>query len=414
VAEVLRAHVAPDAPERVHALVCGAGDSPLRGLISGSLDLDKIEYLKRDALMCGVPYGEIDVDRCVNALVVVDDPATGGWPSGCARRGSRRSSRCCSPSTRCTATCTGTTRCARRRRCTSGSSARRSRPARSTPRGSPRTPTRGCCSPSRADGVPAEVAQVRDDLRGRRLYKRALECPAAEFDERFGDWIAEDHALTVAVEDALARELGLAPASCLVDYPAKTQMLGLDLPVLRRGGAVARVTAAGWEGAINLPDAQRPALPLGAVAARVRVRGAPRGGRRCRASGSSACSSAPRRSCGRRSRPGRHCSAEPLRGAAPARGRAARTSAGDPARSCESRAPGIILPRGNASLSRPGAACPGGPGGATPAGGAGVRGRRAGPRAADDAGVRRRRRAPPYPAGRSRPRASASLRAIPR
>jgi hypothetical protein len=33
-----------------------------------------------------------------------------------------------------------------------------------------------------------------------------------------------------------------------VDYPAKTRMLDLDLPVLRRGGRVARVTAAGWEG----------------------------------------------------------------------------------------------------------------------------------------------------------------------
>jgi uncharacterized protein len=30
-------------------------------------------------------------------------------------------------------------------------------------------------------------------------------------------------------------------------------MLGLDLPVLRRSGAVERLTAAGWEGAINLP-----------------------------------------------------------------------------------------------------------------------------------------------------------------
>jgi hypothetical protein len=101
--------------------------------------------------------------------------------------------------------------------------------------------------------VPREVAALRDALRGRRLYKRALECPAAEFDERFGDWIADDHPLTVAVEDALAGELGLVPGELLLDYPAKTQMLGLDLPVLRRGGEVARVTAAGWEGAINLP-----------------------------------------------------------------------------------------------------------------------------------------------------------------
>jgi uncharacterized protein len=30
-------------------------------------------------------------------------------------------------------------------------------------------------------------------------------------------------------------------------------MLGLDIPVLRRDGSVRRLTAEGWEGAINLP-----------------------------------------------------------------------------------------------------------------------------------------------------------------
>ena len=39
----------------------------------------------------------------------------------------------------------------------------------------------------------------------------------------------------------------------LLDYPAKTQMLGLELPMLRRDGRVELLTAAGWEGAMNLP-----------------------------------------------------------------------------------------------------------------------------------------------------------------
>jgi hypothetical protein len=59
--------------------------------------------------------------------------------------------------------------------------------------------------------------------------------------------------LTVAVEDALASEVGLQPGELLLDYPTKTQMLGLDLLVQRPYGEVRRVTAAGWEGAINLP-----------------------------------------------------------------------------------------------------------------------------------------------------------------
>jgi hypothetical protein len=59
--------------------------------------------------------------------------------------------------------------------------------------------------------------------------------------------------LTVDVENALAREVGLEPGELLLDYPTKTQMLGLDLLVQRPYGEVRRVTAAGWEGAINLP-----------------------------------------------------------------------------------------------------------------------------------------------------------------
>jgi hypothetical protein len=101
--------------------------------------------------------------------------------------------------------------------------------------------------------VARQIVALRDAIRERRLFKRAVECPAAEFPEEFGDWMVSDRALTMAVEDRLARDVGLSPGELLLDYPVKTQMLGLDLPVLRRDGSVARVTAAGWEGAINLP-----------------------------------------------------------------------------------------------------------------------------------------------------------------
>ena len=90
-------------------------------------------------------------------------------------------------------------------------------------------------------------------LRERRLYKRVFECPAAELPPDIGEWIADDRALVVAVEDQLARELRLQPGEVLLDYPMKTQMLGLDIPVRRRDGSVRRLTAAGWEGAMNLP-----------------------------------------------------------------------------------------------------------------------------------------------------------------
>jgi hypothetical protein len=108
------------------------------------------------------------------------------------------------------------------------------------------------------EGLLHELAQrapspLLSALRERRLYKRVFECPAAELPPGRGEWIADDRALVVAVEDPLAREVGLSSGELLLDYPVKTQMLGLDIPVLRRSGSVRRLTAEGWEGAINLP-----------------------------------------------------------------------------------------------------------------------------------------------------------------
>jgi hypothetical protein len=93
-----------------------------------------------------------------------------------------------------------------------------------------------------------------DALRNRRLFKRAFECPAAELEEDVGEWMAADRARAVEVENALAMECGLAPGELLLDYPEKTQMLGLDIPVVRRTGEVMQLTSAGLKGAIHLPQ----------------------------------------------------------------------------------------------------------------------------------------------------------------
>lgn len=99
---------------------------------------------------------------------------------------------------------------------------------------------------------PGARAQL-NGLRRRRLHKRAYECPAALLGEGLGEWIASDYTLTRRVEDALAIEMGLPIGTLLLDYPVKTQMLGLELPMLRRSGHVELLTAAGWEGEMNLP-----------------------------------------------------------------------------------------------------------------------------------------------------------------
>jgi hypothetical protein len=53
-------------PERVAAIVRGEGE--LGQLVSGELDVDRMDYLVRDAHHTGVPYGTIDTGRLVREL----------------------------------------------------------------------------------------------------------------------------------------------------------------------------------------------------------------------------------------------------------------------------------------------------------------------------------------------------------
>ncbi|MFB6081047.1 MAG: HD domain-containing protein [Haloferacaceae archaeon] len=68
VGDVLRAHDLD--PGTVAALVRGEGR--YGGLVSGELDVDRMDYLVRDAHHTGVPYGTIDHGRLVRELAVVD------------------------------------------------------------------------------------------------------------------------------------------------------------------------------------------------------------------------------------------------------------------------------------------------------------------------------------------------------
>ncbi len=42
-------------------------------LLQGQIDVDRMDYLRRDAMMCGVNYGMIDVVRILHTLTVTDD-----------------------------------------------------------------------------------------------------------------------------------------------------------------------------------------------------------------------------------------------------------------------------------------------------------------------------------------------------
>jgi HD superfamily phosphohydrolase len=240
-----------DAPERVYAIIRGESPSPLQGLISGSLDLDKIEYLKRDAFMCGVPYGEIDVDRLLNSLTVVDDPLTGRPGVGVVEKGLSALESLLFAKYQMYrnvywhhAVRSAT---AMYKRLVDDALRAGTLDARALASFTDEGLLH--CLETRTDVSPPLLTALRE----RRLYKRAYECPAGDLPDDLGDWIATDRERVRAAEDTLATELGLAPGELLLDFPAKPQMLGLDLPVLRRDGHVRRLTAEGWPGSINLP-----------------------------------------------------------------------------------------------------------------------------------------------------------------
>jgi HD superfamily phosphohydrolase len=250
VASLLATRLGADAPGKVFDLIRGRSESAMQGLISGSLDLDKIEYLKRDAFMCGVPYGEIDVDRLTNSLVLVDDPKTGRRAIAVrekalsalesllfAKYQMYRNVYWHHAVRSATAMYKRLVEDALHAGVVSGESL-----SRYTDEGlMHRLETAG----------PTHLLVA---LKERKLYKRAAEWPAAELDDDKVEWIASDRNRVARTEDELAKELGLGPGELLLDYPAKTQMLGLDIPVLRRGGNVERLTGEGWIGTINLPS----------------------------------------------------------------------------------------------------------------------------------------------------------------
>ena len=252
VAGVLRAEIAPDAPERIYALICGTSMSPLQGLISGSLDLDKMDYLKRDALMCGVPYGEIDEDRLMHALVVLDDPTTGRRGVGVLTKGLSALESLLFAKYQMYrnvywhhAVRSAT---AMYKRMVEGALADRALETT----GLGRFTDEGLLSTLEARAT-GGVRALLHDLLARRLFKRAFEAPAAALPMESLEWIADDRERTRRAELAIAKKLGLAAGDVLLDFPAKTQMLGLDLPMLSRDGSVRRLTQEGIPGAIDLP-----------------------------------------------------------------------------------------------------------------------------------------------------------------
>ena len=249
---------------RVAELIGSRSASPLQGLISGTLDLDKIDYLCRDSRMCGVPYGTVDVDRLLGSITVLPAGPGGSRTLGVQEKGVSALESLLFAKYQMyrnvywhhavrSATCMF------------------KRAARSAVRRGTVTRERVAELTDEAlmqllieqDGSPLARA-----LRERRLYKRALDLPGNEVRSASPEWVAEDPALLEQVEDALAGELGLSAGELLLDFPSRHSMLGVDLPLKLRDGSVERLTDEGRAGHLGLP---RIAQELYQSARRLRV-----------------------------------------------------------------------------------------------------------------------------------------------
>jgi uncharacterized protein len=253
----------PEFPRSIGALISGVSNSPLQGLISGSIDLDKIDYLSRDARMCGVPYGTVDVDRLLTSLALVE-AEPGHFEVGVQEKGVSALESLLFAKYQMyrnvywhhavrSATCMF------------------KRAVRMAVRRGSVTPE--AIAEATDDGL-MELLINRDRnplaaaIRARRLHKRALDLPASEVPGDIQPWVAEDPDLLERVEDAVAMQVDLPAGGLLIDFPARSAMLGVNLLLRTRDGTVDRLTDAGRAGHLGLP---RVAEELYQSARRLRV-----------------------------------------------------------------------------------------------------------------------------------------------
>ena len=249
--------------ERLLPLIRGEARGPLVGLVAGSLDVDKLDYLSRDAWMCGVPYGVIDVDRLLAALTVAPGPdgraTLALHEKGLAALESLLFAKY---------QMYRNVYWHHAVRSATGMFKRLVRCAIAGRRLSP-----DAVALATDDGLIHELlgndpTGLARALRERRLAKRALDLPATDLPAATPAWPSDDPDLLERVEDRLAHEVGLAPGGLFLDFPAKPDMLALDLPLVKRDGAVTQLAGTDAGAHLGLP---RVAAELYRSARRLRV-----------------------------------------------------------------------------------------------------------------------------------------------
>jgi HD superfamily phosphohydrolase len=247
--------------DRIHCLILGEGDLPLRGLVSGSLDLDKMEYLRRDARFCGVPYGEVDVDRLIQGLVLLPDPVSGRYEVGVHEKAVASLESLLFAKYQMFRNVywhhgvRAATVLYKRIVEVAVAEGLVTPPDLVGPTDEKLLFEIGRRA-AEVDTEGAERLRTRwlPALWNRRIPKRALELTAADLSQTpVPSWLGTNSPRRRELEDQLARDLDLEPGEVVVDYPAKSAMFQLNLLLEKRNGEVARVGPEGLPGVIDLP-----------------------------------------------------------------------------------------------------------------------------------------------------------------
>ena len=206
--------------DRLLPLIQGTSTSRFAGLVSGSLDVDKLDYLSRDATMCGVPYGVIDVDRLLTSLTLTPDGVV-LHPKGHAALESLLFAKY------------QMYRNVYWHHAVRSATAMFKRLVRRTIAARRMSPDDIAVATD--DGLSHELQQhdqtgLARALRERRLAKRALDIPATELPSEMANWPATEPVLLQRVEERLAKELGLGADELFLDFPSKPDMFDVSIP----------------------------------------------------------------------------------------------------------------------------------------------------------------------------------------
>jgi hypothetical protein len=252
--------VGEGAAEEIAALIRGESSHPLQGLVSGSLDLDKIDYLRRDSLFCGVPYGAVDVDRLLESLTLARASSDRPLELAVTEKGISALESLMFAKYQmfrnvywhhAVRSATVAFRRLVEGALEAGLLARGELNGPTDEELLSTLATRIQDSPDGA--VPAVLGRLLGGISQRRLPKRVLELFGDELPTDLADWIPERRDLVRRTEDWLAAGLGRQPGEVLLDYPSNPRMLELRLLLVRRKGEVRRLTSEGEAGLIDLP-----------------------------------------------------------------------------------------------------------------------------------------------------------------